>query len=146
MADSGRNRPNRPIRPRESPTGRRKRRVVIDTQAGRPRPDARQARDRPAEPRPKPREVAQPTGPVTVPSGVTVRDLSQALGVPAAQLIKFMMGLGEMVQITQSLTDDAVQLIAAEVGREINIAPTRKRKWSRSSRTLRKTSRRARPS
>jgi translation initiation factor IF-2 len=121
MADSGRNRPNRPIRPRESPTGRRKRRVVIDTQAGRPRPDARQARDRPAEPRPKPREVAQPTGPVTVPSGVTVRDLSQALGVPAAQLIKFMMGLGEMVQITQSLTDDAVQLIAAEVGREINI-------------------------
>src|SRR5688500_6909549 len=121
MADSGRNRPNRPIRPRESPTGRRKRRVVIDTQAGRPRPDARQARERPAEARPKPREVAQPTGPVTVPSGVTVRDLSQALGIPAAQLIKFMMGLGEMVQITQSLTDDAVQLIAAEVGREINI-------------------------
>jgi translation initiation factor IF-2 len=121
MADSGRNRPNRPIRPRQSPTARRKRRVVIDTQAGRPRPDARQARERPAEPRAKPREVAQPTGPVTVPSGVTVRDLSQALGIPAAQLIKFMMGLGEMVQITQSLSDDAVQLIATEVGREINI-------------------------
>jgi translation initiation factor IF-2 len=121
MADSGRNRPNRPIRPRQSPTARRKRRVVIDTQAGRPRPDTRQARERPAEPRAKPREVAQPTGPVTVPSGVTVRDLSQALGIPAAQLIKFMMGLGEMVQITQSLSDDAVQLIAAEVGREINI-------------------------
>jgi translation initiation factor IF-2 len=121
MADSGRNRPNRPIRPRQSPTARRKRRVVIDTQAGRPRPDARQARERPAEARAKPREVAQPTGPVTVPSGVTVRDLSQALGIPAAQLIKFMMGLGEMVQITQSLSDDAVQLIAAEVGREINI-------------------------
>jgi translation initiation factor IF-2 len=121
MADSGRNRPNRPIRPRESPTGRRKRRVVIDTQAGRPRPDARQARERPVDARPKPRDVAQPTGPVTVPSGVTVRDLSQALGIPAAQIIKFMMGLGEMVQITQSLTDDAVQLVAAEVGREINI-------------------------
>jgi translation initiation factor IF-2 len=121
MADSGRNRPNRPIRPRQSPTARRKRRVVIDTQAGRPRPDARQARERPAEPRAKPREVAQPTGPVTVPSGVTVRDLSQALGIPAAQLIKFMMGLGEMVQITQSLSDDAVQLIATEVGRQINI-------------------------
>src|ERR687895_466081 len=121
MADSGRNRPNRPIRPRQSPTARRKRRVVIDTQAGRPRPDARQARERPADGRPKAREVAQPTGPVTVPSGVTVRDLSQALGIPAAQIIKFMMGLNEMVQITQSLSDDAVQLIAAEVGREINI-------------------------
>jgi translation initiation factor IF-2 len=122
MADSGRNRPNRPIRPRQSPTGgRRKRRVVIDTQAGRPRPDARQARERPADARPKTREVVLPTGPVTVPSGVTVRDLSQALGIPAAQIIKFMMGLGEMVQITQSLTDEAVQLIATEVGREINI-------------------------
>ena len=122
MADSGRNRPNRPIRPRQSPTGgRRKRRVVIDTQAGRPRPDARQARERPAEARPKTREVALPTGPVTVPSGVSVRDLSQALGIPAAQIIKFMMGLNEMVQITQSLSDEAVQLIAAEVGREINI-------------------------
>jgi translation initiation factor IF-2 len=122
MADSGRNRPNRPIRPRQSPTGgRRKRRVVIDTQAGRPRPDARQARERTPEARQKPREVAVPTGPVTVPSGVSVRDLSQALGIPAAQIIKFMMGLGEMVQITQSLSDDAVQLIAAEVGREINI-------------------------
>src|ERR671914_1561487 len=121
MADSGRKRPNRPIRPRQSPTARRKRRVVIDTQAGRPRPDARQARERPADGRPKAREVAQPTGPVTVPSGVTVRDLSQALGIPAAQIIKFMMGLNEMVQITQSLSDDAVQLIAAEVGREINI-------------------------
>jgi translation initiation factor IF-2 len=101
--------------------GRRKRRVVIDTQAGRPRPDARQARERPTEARPKPREVVQPTGPVTVPSGVTVRDLSQALGVPAAQIIKFMMGLNEIVQITQSLSDEAVQLIAAEFGREINI-------------------------
>jgi translation initiation factor IF-2 len=125
MADSGRNRPNRPIRPRQSPTGgRRKRRVVIDTQAGRPRPDARQARERPAEPRPKTRDVVAPTGPVTVPSGVSVRDLSQALGIPAAQIIKFMMGLNEMVQITQSLSDEAVQLIAAEVGREINIKHT----------------------
>jgi translation initiation factor IF-2 len=125
MADSGRNRPNRPIRPRQSPTGgRRKRRVVIDTQAGRPRPDARQARERPAEARPKTRDVIAPTGPVTVPSGVSVRDLSQALGIPAAQIIKFMMGLNEMVQITQSLSDEAVQLIAAEVGREINIKHT----------------------
>jgi translation initiation factor IF-2 len=65
--------------------------------------------------------VTPPTGPVTVPSGVTVRDLSQALGIPAAQIIKIMMGLGEMVQITQSLADESVELIAAEVGREITI-------------------------
>ena len=119
--ESGPNRPNRPIRPRQSQLGRRKRRVVIDNQGGRPRQDSRQLRA-PAESRPKQAQpVVQPTGPVTVESGVTVRDLSQALQIPAAQIIKIMMNLGEMVQITQSLTDEAVQLIATEVEREVTI-------------------------
>jgi translation initiation factor IF-2 len=121
MAEQGGNRPNRPIRPRQAQTGRRKRRVIIDSQAARPRPDARQARDR-QDTRPKqPREVVQPTGPVTVQSGVTVKELSQALGKPVAEIIKIMMGLGEMVTITQSLSDEAVQLIAAEFKREVTI-------------------------
>jgi translation initiation factor IF-2 len=119
MAESKGNRPNRPVRPRQAPGGR-KRRVVIDTGAARPRQDSRQARDR-QEPRPKSPPGPQPTGPVTVPSGVSVKDLSQALGVPAAQIIKIMMGLGEMVTITQSLSDEAVQLIATEVKREVSI-------------------------
>jgi translation initiation factor IF-2 len=64
-----------------------------------------------------------PTGPVTVPSGVSVRDFSQALGIPVAQIIKIMMGIGEMVTITQSLTDEAVELVGAELDppREIKI-------------------------
>ena len=113
------NRPNRPVRPRQAPGGR-KRRVVIDSGAARPRQDSRQARER-TEPRPKSAPGPAPTGPVTVPSGVSVKDLSQALGVPAAQIIKIMMGLGEMVTITQSLSDEAVGLIATEVKREVNI-------------------------
>ena len=118
MADG----PKRPIRPRQGGSAGRRRRVVIDTGAARPRPDDRRAREqRGAAPPKQPREVVQPTGPVTVPSGVTVRELSQALGVPVAEIIKIMMGLGEMVQITQSLTDDAVQLIGAAVEREITI-------------------------
>src|ERR671935_998326 len=116
MAD----RPNRPMRPRGGPGGPgRGRRVVIDSGASRPPRDARQARDR-QDGRPKERrEVAPPTGPVTVESGVSVRDLSQALGIPAAQIIKIMMNLGAMVQITQTLTDEEVELIAAEVEREV---------------------------
>jgi len=118
MADQGK---KRPIRPRQAPSGRRKRRVIIDSQANRPRLDSRQARDR-ADTRPKqPREVVQPTGPVTVQSGVTVKELSQALGKPVAEIIKIMMGLGEMVTITQSLSDEAVQLIATEFQREVTI-------------------------
>jgi translation initiation factor IF-2 len=121
MAD-GPNKPNRPIRPRQGGISGRKRRVVIDTGAARPRPDDRRSREqRGIAPTKQPREVVAPTGPVTVPSGVTVRELSQALGIPVAQIIKMMMGFGEMVQITQSLPDDAVQLIGTEVGREITI-------------------------
>src|SRR5436309_27071 len=121
MADRP-NRPNRPIRPRQgAPPGGRKRRVVIDTGAARPRQDSRQARDR-QETRPKqPREVVQPTGPVTVESGVTVKDLSQALGKSMPELIKILMGLGAMKTATQSLADEEVELIASEVGREITI-------------------------
>ena len=118
MAD----RPNRPIRPRGGAGGPgRRRRVVIEPSAGRPRPDSRQARDR-VETRPKERrEPTQPTGPVTVPSGVTVKDLSQALGVPMSELIKILMSLGQMRTATQSLSDDEVELIATEVKREITI-------------------------
>ncbi|HUK95307.1 MAG TPA: translation initiation factor IF-2 [Gaiellaceae bacterium] len=121
MADRP-NKPNRPIRPRQgAPAGGRKRRVVIDTGAARPRQDSRQARER-QETRPKqPREVVQPTGPVTVESGVTVKDLSQALGKPMPEIIKMLMGLGSPKTATQSLSDDEVELIAAEIDREITI-------------------------
>jgi translation initiation factor IF-2 len=122
MAD-GPNRPNRPIRPRQGAvTGRRKRRVVIDNAAARPRESPRQARER-QEARPPKQPVAPPTGPVTVPSGVTVKDLSAALGKTVPDIIKVMMGLGKMVTITQSLSDEEVELIAAELSpdRELQI-------------------------
>src|SRR5213592_4105863 len=117
--ESGSNRPNRPMRPRQGGPGqRRKRRVVIDNAAARPRDARQQQRDREAA-RPKtPREVAPVTGPVSVQSGVTVRDLSQALGVPAPKIIMFMMGLGKVVTITQTLADDEVELIGAELAPE----------------------------
>jgi translation initiation factor IF-2 len=114
--------PNRPIRPRGGgPKGRR--RVVID-QGGFPPGQGQRQRpgDRPADRGPRaPREVVAPTGPVTVESGVTLRDFSQALGVAMPQIIKLLMGLGTMKTATQSLNDDEVQLIAAELEREVTI-------------------------
>ena len=121
MAD----RPNRPFRPRQGASGPgRRRRVVIDTGASRPRQDGRQSRDRNQDTRPKERrEVVEPTGPVTVPSGVTVKDLSAAIGKTVPDIIKVMMGLQKMVTITQSLSDEEVELIAAELipNRELRI-------------------------
>ena len=121
---NGGNRPNRPLRPRGGGgAGGRRRRVVIDNQAARPRQDGRQARGRDAGPPREPRTTApvQPTGPVTVESGVTVRDFSQALGVPMPELIKILMALGQMRTATQSLTDEEVELIGAELKREVHI-------------------------
>jgi translation initiation factor IF-2 len=120
MANGG-NRPNRPLRPRGGggPAGRR-RRVVIDQGAQRPSREQRQARPDGQRREPKP-PAAPPTGPVSVESGVSVRDLSQALGVPMPNIIKILMGLGQMRTATQSLSDEEVELIAAEIGREVTI-------------------------
>jgi translation initiation factor IF-2 len=123
MANGG-NRPNRPLRPRGGGGGAgggRRRRVVIDQGGARPSREQRQARQdaqRNREPRPP---APPPTGPVSVESGVSVRDLSQALGVPMPSIIKILMGLGQMRTATQSLSDEEVELIATEVGREITI-------------------------
>ena len=120
MAD-GPNKPNRPIRPRGGGQAGRRRRVVIEGGNARGR-DGRQARDRSAQTPATPKQPHVPaTGPVTVESGVTVKDLSGALGVPMSQIIKILMGLGQMRTATQSLSDDEVQLIATEVGREVTI-------------------------
>ena len=112
----------RPLRPRGgAPGGRRKRRVVIDTQAARPRPAERPPRDGQKQERaPQPAPAPQ-TGPVKVNSGATVKELSAALGVPVPEIIKIMMGVGEMVTITQSLSDDAIELVATELKREVEI-------------------------
>jgi translation initiation factor IF-2 len=122
MANGG-NRPNRPLRPRGggSAGGGRRRRVVIDQGAARPPREQRQARQE-AQQRREPRPPAEPqTGPVSVESGVSVRDLSQAFGVPMPKIITLLMGLGQMRTATQSLSDEEVELIAAEVGREVTI-------------------------
>jgi translation initiation factor IF-2 len=120
MANGG-NRPNRPLRPRGGGPGNRRRRVVIDNQAARPPRDQRQPRQDGPRRESRPQAPAQPTGPVSVESGVSVRDLSQALGVPMPNIIKTLMGLGQMRTATQSLSDEEVELIAAEVGREVTI-------------------------
>jgi translation initiation factor IF-2 len=94
--------------------------VVIDSQAARPRPDARTARE-PTKPRAEQPAPVAPTGPATVNSGATVKELSAALGVPVPQIIKIMMDVGEMVTITQSLGDDAIELIATQLDRQVEI-------------------------
>jgi translation initiation factor IF-2 len=123
MANGGK--PNRPLRPRGgSGPGNRRRRVVIDNAAARPRDPRQGGRGRTDEtPRPSgPKQApVQQTGPVFVESGVSVRDFSQALGVTMQNIIKSLMTLGVMKTATQSLSDEEVELIAAELQREVTI-------------------------
>ena len=115
----GPNKPNRPIRPRGGAAGR-KRRVVIEGGAARGR-DVRAARERSNSAPRTPQTVVPQTGPVTVESGVTVQNLSQALGVSVPQIISFLMRLNQPKTGPQSLSDDEVGLIATEFEREVTI-------------------------
>src|SRR5207245_5070920 len=44
------------------------------------------------------------------------------LGVPVPEVIKKLMGLGEMATLTQTLSDDAIQVLADEFEKKIEIA------------------------
>ncbi len=121
MAERGK-KPPRPLRPRQGGApGKRKRRVVIDQPRQRGRLDQRN-RDAPP-PKAEKSELPVPdkSATVSIASGVTVKELSAALGIPVAEIIKIMMGVGEMITITQSLSDSAVELIATQVEREVEI-------------------------
>src|SRR5439155_21275682 len=58
---------------------------------------------------------------VQVNSGSTVKDVAEYLGVPTPEIIKKLMGLGEMATLTQTLTDEAIQVLAEEFDKEVEI-------------------------
>lgn len=71
----------------------------------------------PEEPEPAP----APARVVQIPRGATVEEFASKVGIPPTDIIKMLLALGEMKTINQSLTDDAMELLAVELGREISI-------------------------
>jgi translation initiation factor IF-2 len=132
------------VRPtRDSRTGERtpgdigpggRRRVVIDSQASR-----RQQGGPSNQPQRRPRRgrrrrgtydetiapidtaALEATDLIRVNSGSTVKDVAEYLGVPVPELIKKLMSLGEMATLTQTLSDDAIQVLADEFDKQIEI-------------------------
>ena len=51
----------------------------------------------------------------------TALDLGPRLNRTAADVVRFLMQQGEMVTATQSLSDDMIELFAAELGAEIRM-------------------------
>jgi len=119
-----------------------RRRVVIDSQASRrapgggpppqsSQPPRRQRRgrrrrgtyDEEAESRPAAQTaVVEPA--IKVNSGSTVKDVAEYLDVSQAEIIKKLMELGEMKTLTQTLTDEAIGVLAAEFGKDVEVVHT----------------------
>jgi translation initiation factor IF-2 len=108
--------------PRQTRPQKKRRRVVIDASARNrgARPVAPPATNK--EPERAPVEEEEPErGGVRVEPGATVKDLGDALGVPPTQVIKVLMGLGEMKTLTQTLSTEEIELVAEELGVEVEI-------------------------
>ena len=58
---------------------------------------------------------------VKVAQGVTVQELAEALDVPANDIIKRLFLLGTPLTMTQSMSDDLIELVADDLGRQIRI-------------------------
>jgi translation initiation factor IF-2 len=56
-----------------------------------------------------------------IPSGSTVKDVAEYIDVPVPEIIKKLMQLGEMATLTQTLTDETIEVLAAEFEREVEI-------------------------
>ena len=132
------------VRPtRDSRTGERtpgdvgpggRRRVVIDSQASRRQQGgpSNQPQRRPRRGRrrrgtyddtiaPIDTSAMEATDTIRVNSGSTVKDIAEYLGVPVPDVIKKLMSLGEMATLTQTLSDDAIQVLADEFEKQIEI-------------------------
>jgi translation initiation factor IF-2 len=64
---------------------------------------------------------APPSDRLRIPRGITLKELAERLGTEPTDLIKKMLEAGEMVTITQSLSDEAVVLLAGQAGVEVEI-------------------------
>jgi translation initiation factor IF-2 len=58
---------------------------------------------------------------VRIPRGASAQDLAEKLGRGATEIIKTLIMAGEMVTATQSLSDDAIELVASELGFDVEI-------------------------
>jgi translation initiation factor IF-2 len=111
--------------PRRS--GRKRRRVVIDASATNRGASRTAATPAAAREEPKAAPVEEPVGEtanktaVRIEPGATVKDLADALGVAPAQVVKVLFSLGEMKTVTQTLSTDEIELVAAEMGVEVEI-------------------------
>ena len=58
---------------------------------------------------------------VKVPQGSTVQELAELLGVPANDIIKRLFLLGTPLTLTESMSDELIELVADDLGRDVKV-------------------------
>jgi len=117
--------------------GGRRRRVVIDSQAARrdrqpppPQQPARRGRGRRRRPQwvepdlealAAARDAPKEEPAVPVRSGSTVKEVAESLQLSSPEVIKKLMELGEMATLTQTLSDEAIQVLAEALEKKVEI-------------------------
>ncbi len=68
-----------------------------------------------------PSNAPVPQGEIIIERGSSAQEVGPKLNRTAGDVVRFLFGQGEMVMATQSLSDDAIELFAVEVGAEIRL-------------------------
>ncbi len=68
-----------------------------------------------------PKEAPVPEGEIVVERASTPQDLGSKVNRTAADVVRFLMQMGEMVTATQSLSDEQIELFAEEIGASIRL-------------------------
>ncbi|GIS55609.1 MAG: hypothetical protein Ct9H90mP30_2940 [Actinomycetota bacterium] len=68
-----------------------------------------------------PEDAPVPEGEVVIERASSSIDVAPKLNRKTADVVRFLMEQGEMVTATQSLTDDMIELFAAEIGAEVRL-------------------------
>src|SRR5205807_4641023 len=79
--------------------------------------------DEEAESRPSQTAVIENPA-IRVNSGSTVKEVAEYLDVTVAEIMKKLMVLGEMKTLTQTLSDEAIGVLAAELGKDVEVVHT----------------------
>jgi translation initiation factor IF-2 len=74
-----------------------------------------------AEEAPEAEPAPRVEGPVRVHRGITVKEFAEKIDRPPAEIVKVLIGLGEMVTVTQSMSDEAVLLVSEELGIQVQV-------------------------
>ncbi len=114
----------RETRPRAVPPKERR-----EVPSSRGRPEAAPARHHPVREREKAARERAAREPITkpmrkalrVPSGITVKEFAQRVGKRPIEIVRLLAGLGERLDFDHPIPDDYLQLLAVELGIELEI-------------------------